>query len=140
MRLDELQFPFWIESGRSGASEADIWHAEELLRRRLPGEFAKALSIQDGGVSTYSGFRRGDYYVPLPAFFSVDAMLQAEQRRRSFGTPDGVVAIASGADEWLGLDYRSSDEPRVVFQESSEKEIETVADSFEHLLAGLIDR
>jgi hypothetical protein len=139
MKLEDLQFPFWVESGRPGASAMDIQHAEASLGRRLPVELTKALRLQDGGVSVYSGFRRDDYYVPMPAFFSVEAILQAEARRSSFGTPDGVVAIASGAHEWLGLDYRASDEPSVVFQESDDDDIETVATSFEELLAGLVE-
>jgi hypothetical protein len=102
-------------------------------------EFVKALKMQNGGVSVYSGFRRGDYYVPLPAFLSIEAILQAEERRAEFGTPSGVIAIASGAHEWLGLDYRTGDEPSVVFQESEEAVLEAVAQSFDDLLAGLVE-
>ncbi|MGE0792113.1 MAG: SMI1/KNR4 family protein, partial [Sandaracinaceae bacterium] len=66
-------------------------------------------------------------------------MIKAERNRDMEGTPEGVVAIASGAHEWLGLDYRDGGEPKIVFQASDQEDLELVADSFEQLLDGLVE-
>ncbi len=139
MRIDELPYGFWIANGRPGASEARIRAAETLVGWPLPSELAKALLKQDGGVSVYSGFRRMEYYVPLPPLLSVDEILAAHRSRGQFGTPDGILAIAAGAHEWLGLDYRLGTAPAIVFQETDEHEIEHVANSFDEYLAGLVE-
>jgi hypothetical protein len=139
VRLDELELGFWFDLEQPGASEKALERAERALGRRLPPEFARALRIRNGGVSNYSGFRRGDYYVPLPAFFSVEDLVRAEEHRVEFGTPAGVVAIASGGHDWLGLDYRMGGEPAIVYQETEDSDLEGVADSFEGLLDGLVE-
>lgn len=91
------------------------------------------------GVSAYGGFCRGEVSIPLPAFFSVELLLQAEAQRLDFNTPAEMVAIASGAHDWLGLDYRNpGGEPRIVYQEDEDSEIEDVAASFAELLGGLV--
>lgn len=141
MKLEDLDVPFWFPSGsnRLGASADAIDRAEHALGRRLPEELVKALRVQDGGVSTYSSFRRGDYQVPLPAFFSLEQVLSADANRAVFGTPQGLLAIASGGHDWLGLDYRNSREPSVVYQETEDSDIEFVANTFEELLDGLVE-
>ena len=53
--------------------------------------------------------------------------------------PEALDVIAVGAHEWLGLDYRDSTEPAIVYQEDEDAEIEHVASSFEELLAGLTE-
>lgn len=138
MKRDDLPFPFWIPSQRLGASQGAAEKAELELSRTLPAELKRLLRDQDGGSSQYSGYANGHLYVPLPPFFSLAEIIEAERVRERFGTPDGIVAIASGAHEWLGLDYRLSTEPTVVFQ-SEDNDIESIASSFEELLAGLVE-
>lgn len=139
MKLRDLEFPFWFDTERGGASHEQIEQFEKDAEIELPEEFRQALLLRDGGTSSYSSFQRGDYYVPIPAFFNVEALRRAEQNREEFGTPEGVVVIASGGHEWLGLDYRHGPVPKVVFQESEDSALEAVADSFEALLEGLME-
>ena len=139
MKLRDLVFPFWLDTERDGASREQIEQFEKEVGIKLPEEFRQALLLCDGGVSSYSAFQRGDYYVPIPPFFSVEALRRAEQNRDEFGTPERVVVIASGGHEWLGLDYRQGSVPKVVFQEDEESPLEMVADSFEVLLEGLME-
>jgi len=139
MKLSDLELPFWFDVERRGASREQIEQFERDAGIDLPEEFRQALLLRDGGTSNYSSFQRGDYNVPIPAFFSIEALRRAEAGREAFGTPEGVIAIASGGHEWLGLDYRHGPVPRVVFQESEGSALEVVADSFEALLEGLME-
>ena len=113
MKLNELQFPFWVDMMRHGASLEQIEQFESEIGEKLPEELKEALLLRDGGVSSYSSFQREDYYVPSPPLFSIDELRQAEARREEFGTPRGIIAIASGGDEWLGLDYRGGPVPKI---------------------------
>lgn len=137
MKLEDLEFPFWFDTERPGAPPEQIDELERAVGVALPQELRKALMLRDGGTSTYSSYQRDGGYIPIPSFFSVDDMRRSEQHREKFGTPSGILVIASGAHEWLGLDYRSGTAPHVVFQESEDSPLEIVADSFESLLDGL---
>lgn len=117
MRLKDLVFPFWLDSDRPGASLETIEQFERQVGCELPAAFKEALLLRDGGVSSYSEYRLADYRVPIPAFLSVEELCRAEENREVFGTPNGIIAVASGGHEWLGLDYRQGSEPKVVFQE-----------------------
>ncbi len=139
MKLEELELPFWFDRERPGASLEQLEQFEMDAGQTLPGELKEALLLRDGGVSNYSAFRRGDSHVPIPTLFSVEELRQAEARREVFGTPRGIIAIASGGHEWLGLDYRHGTVPKVVFQENEDSELEIVAESFEALLDGLVE-
>lgn len=139
MKLSELEHPFWIDRDRAGASMDAIERLERDMGHALPHELVQALLLRDGGVSAYSSFQHGDVYVPLPAFFAVEELRQAWEQRDELGTPAGVVAIAAGGHEWMGLDYREGPDPKVVFQEDEDSPLELVAESFEALLDGLAE-
>ncbi len=138
MRVSELQYSFWLTEGRPGATANALATAERIVGVRFPQEYRLAMMIQDGGVSSYSSFRRGDYGVPLVAFFSVSEVVEAHENRHLFSTPPGIVAVASGGHEWIGFDYRRGGHPRIVFQEDEDAAIEHVADSFEQFLDGFV--
>jgi hypothetical protein len=137
MKLGELEFPFWFDETRAGATREQIEQFEREARVDLPEEFRQALMLRDGGTSAYSSFQGDGRYVPVPAFFSVEALRRAERHRSEYRIPQGVIIIASGGHEWLGLDYREGPKPKVVFKESEDSPLETVADSFEAWLDGL---
>lgn len=139
MRLEDLPFDFWFDRRVPGASETEIRKAEAALGRQLPSEFFKALTLRNGGVSNFSSYQRGSFSVPVPSFFSVEELVVADRRLTEFGTPDGIIAIAGGAHEWLGLDYRAGTVPSVVFQESEIGQLEVVSPSFEAFLEGLTE-
>ncbi len=61
MKLKDLKFPFWFDAERAGASPEQIAQFERTAGVQLPDEFKAALLLRNGGVSTYSAFRRGDY-------------------------------------------------------------------------------
>lgn len=136
MDVDALDPPFWFPGG-AGASEEQLREAEKRLGRKLPSAYRTLMGHQDGGTSQYSSFQRGELYVPLPSFFTLTQVVEAEERRESWGTPKGVIVIGSGAHEWLGLDYRDGAEPAVVYQEAEDSDIEDVALDFDALLSGL---
>ena len=139
MKLRDLELPFWFDAERPGASREQIEQLEKALGLALPDELRQALLLRDGGTSNYSSYQQGDCYIPIPAFLSVEELRRAEQHRERFDTPPGVLVIASGAHEWLGLDYRDKLVPSVVFQESEDSPLEIVAESFESLLDGLAE-
>ena len=143
MKLHELIFPFWINRNRAGASPEDITQLEREIGVALPEELRQALMLRDGGVSVYSSYRRGDLCVPVPAFLRVAELRAAERHRHTSdvlaGVPRGVLVIASGGHEWLGLDYRRGSPPSVVFREDDDAPIESVAETFEHWLDGLTE-
>jgi hypothetical protein len=139
MKISGLQYDFWMPPARPGADAALIADLENYVGRRFPSEFTVALMLANGGVASYSSYRRGDYFVPLPGFLPVEDVRRAFDDAQEWGTPDGIVVVASGADDWLGFDYRAGAEPSVVYQEYPDAEIETVAASFEDLLGGLIE-
>ena len=89
-------------------------------------------------MSNYEAYSRNDLYVPLPQFFSVGTIHSAFDASGHFGTPDGVVAFASGGHEWLGLDYRNGSNPSVVFQVDDEPLVE-IAATFDEFLEGLVE-
>ena len=137
---DEPPLPFWFDDGGAvvaGASREEIAEAEKLIGRSLPPKFRELLLEQDGGVSNYA-FWETNVYVGLPAFFSVSQIVGAIESAALFGTPRGVIAIGSGGHCWLGLDYRSGDAASVVYQDTEDADIETIAGSFEALLAELV--
>jgi hypothetical protein len=139
MKLRELELPFWFDARRAGASRDQIEQLEREAGVELPEEFRQALMLRDGGTSNYASFRRDDYQVPIPSFFTVEELRRAERHREELGTLRGIVAIAGGGHEWLGLDYRHGPVPTVVFQEDEDAPLEAVADSFEALLDGLTE-
>ena len=134
MKLEALEFPFWFDADRPGAAREQIDELEREVSFALPEELRKALMIRDGGTPSYSSYQRDDSYIPLPSFLSLDDMRRSAQHCEQFGTPAGILVIASGAHEWLGLDYRHGAAPHVVFQEREDSPLELVADSFESLL------
>ncbi|MFZ5891778.1 MAG: SMI1/KNR4 family protein [Myxococcota bacterium] len=139
MKLEDLQVPFWFDDERAGATQEQIEEFEREVQVNLPEEFRRALMLRDGGTSTYSSFQRDELFVPIPSFFSVDILRRSEKHRSLYGVPNGVIMIAGGAHEWLGLDYRQGPNPQIVFQESEDAPIEFVAESFEALLEGLTE-
>jgi hypothetical protein len=139
MKLQELDLPFWSDDETEGAALEEIEAFEKRVGERLPEQLRQALLESNGGVSNYSSFQRGSFYVPVPAIFGVEELNQAEDMRSDFDTPAGIIAIASGGHEWLGLDYRQGSPPRVVFQESEQFAVEEVAESFEAFLEGLTE-
>lgn len=141
MTPDEEPLPFWFDDGSpaKGASLTSISAFEEHIGKSLPASLKRLLLERDGGVSNYEAYHVGELYVPLPAFFSVDTMTRSFDVARHFGTPEGVIAMASGAHDWIGLDYRTSDEPAVVAQAHEDAPLERVAGSFDEFLAGLVE-
>lgn len=141
MTADDAPLPFWFDDGSPahGASPSAIAAFENRSGTALPASFERLLLERDGGVSNYEAYHVGERYVPLPAIFSVDVMTRALDAAHHFGTPKGVVAFASGAHAWLGLDYRNSKDPAVVAQADDDAPIEPVAASFDEFLAGLVE-
>jgi hypothetical protein len=130
--------PFWLRRGPHGASPDAIAAAEARMGVQLPAAFKDLLLRQDGGVSRHGAYCVGERSVPLPGFFHVATLVSSFEAADAFGTPRGIVAIASGGHDWLGLDYRSGGAPSVVYQVSEDGELEVVAASFEDFLAGLV--
>jgi hypothetical protein len=137
MTDDEERVPFWIDCDEPPASTDEIARAEAHIGRELPAAYKRLLREQNGGVSNYT-YRVGDVSVPLPAFFSVSMVVGAFDNAALHETPDGIIAIAGGGHDWLGLDYRRGSSPAVIYQEDEDAEIEHVAASFDDLVAGLV--
>lgn len=140
MTKDEEPLPFWLDDGTpcAGASREEIAAAETYTGRTLPPALTELLLQRDGGVSYYA-FHVDDLYVPLPGLFSVSMIVNSFDVAAQFGTPDGVIAIAGGGHSWLGLDYRADTDPAVVYQESEDDDLQTIAGSFGDFLAGLVE-
>lgn len=142
---DNDPIPFWFPNGRPGATPSEIQAAEEYIGHSLPKELRSLLLQQNGGVSNYSSFATGPSMYPLLPFFGVDprasagTLMRAFDVRRAFGVPDGVIPFAGQGDCWWGLDYRSGEEPVVVFRQDQEHAVEQVASSLKELLGGLIE-
>jgi hypothetical protein len=139
MKIADLDPPFWLEPDEPAATRQMISDAESRLGCRFPSEYVDAMLLQNGGVSSYAGYRKGDYFVPLPALLSLDAVISAFDGAERWGTPSGIVVVATGAHEWLGFDYRTGQEPSIVYQEAEDAELEVVANSFAEFVAGLTE-
>ncbi len=139
MTPGEGPLPFWFDDGSpaKGASAGSIAAFEEHTGKALPVSLKRLLLERDGGVSNYEAYHVDERCVPLPAFFSIETMTRSFDTAHHFGTPDGVIAVASGAHDWLGLDYRTSHKPSVVFQEHEDAPLQWIANSFDDFLEGL---
>ena len=141
MTINEETLPFWFDDGlpKGGASHECLSEFERHTGKALPASLKRLLHERDGGVSNYEAYRRGSLYVPLPAFFNMETMTRSFDTSEWFNTPDGVVAIGSGAHDWLGLDYREPGRVGVVYQEHEDAPIQRIADSFQEFLDGLVE-
>jgi hypothetical protein len=143
---------FWFRSNdttsdfgmpKPPATTADLAGTEAHIGYRLPEELRELLMIQDGGVSQYSFAVDGGRCYPVPAILRANGTGFGTIRGAyDFGddgrVPAGVVVIATGGHDWLGLDYRKrADRPSVVYQEDEDAEIEEVAESFAQFLGML---
>lgn len=137
---------FWEDGDRrKGATQREIAFAEAYIGWSLPVALCRLLLLQNGGVSTYSGYCSNDgvYYSMLPVLgvghkTAYGTIMAAVDVGESFGVPAGVVPIAADGESWFGLDYRAdSDAPAVVYRHDWDHELETVASSFDAFLEGL---
>ncbi len=137
------KLPFWFDDGipTRGASEGELAAAEAQIGHKLPAGLRELLHEQDGGVSNYAYRSDDDLYIPLPGFFNIATVISASKSAPLFGTPAGVIAIASDDEAWLGLDYRTAEQegPSVVYQASEEQPLQTIAKSFASFVANLIE-
>jgi hypothetical protein len=138
MTHDNVRLSFWYGKEEKGASAEEIARAETHIGHAFPASFRRLLFEQDGGVSSYSAYQAGERDVSLPAFFSLSTLVSSFDVADVFGTPKNVIAIASSGHSWLGLDYRAGGVPSVVYQETEDDEIESLATSFDEFLVGLV--
>lgn len=144
--LENDPLPFWFDGKRPGATEEELNHAERYVGNDLPAKLRELLREQDGGVSNYAGYVKGELYLPFLPVFGVRAgpatgtIMRAFDVRNEFGVPQGVVPFAGQGHSWWGLDYRSDlRDPCVVFRGSEEEEIVVAAESFDEFVDGLIE-
>ena len=116
MAINEQPLPFWFDDGSPsrGAAQTEIATLEQHCGHRLPASFRALLLERNGGVSNFDAFHVGEVYARVSTFFDVETITRSFDTADQFGTPDGVLAIASGAHDWIGLDFRQAGEPTVV--------------------------
>lgn len=144
-RADDEGAPFWFAQ-RQGATAEELATAERYIGYTLPAPLRELLRQQNGGVSNFAAYENGALYYPLLPLFGVDpdaaagTLMRAFDVRESFGVPAGVVVFAGMGHAWWGLDYRrSAESPTVVYRNSEDEPIQTVALTFEELIEGLVE-
>jgi len=142
---DEDPLPFWFKDER-GATAAQIAAAEAYIGHPLPQALRALLMQQDGGVSNFAAYEKGEAYYPLLPFFGVDpeaaagTLMRAYDVREAFDVPEDVVVFAGQGNSWWGLDYRNApDGPSVVYSSGTGEGIEWVAADFPEFLGGLTE-
>ncbi len=143
---DDDRLPFWFMQKRGGATTDELAAAEQHVGHRLPDALRALLMQENGGVSNYAAYTKGDNYYPLLPIFGVDpqagagTLMRAHDVRDAFDVPAGVVVFAGQGNAWWGLDYRAAaDRPAVVYRNDPGEPIERVADDFDEFLRGLTE-
>lgn len=145
---DELAKAFWSDgsdwyTGEHAATEQEIAAAEAAIGHDLPPSFRALLMQENGGVSTFIAYDDGENYFPLLPICGTEAIKQgvgAIDVRKVFNIPDDIVVFAAEGHAWWGLDYRGDrHQPAIVYRNDAESDIETVAPTFDEMLAGLVE-
>ncbi len=141
--IDRLARDFWFRSiARQPAlpvSNADLDSVQRELGLILPDFYRRVMSLENGGTSNYVSFERGEYYVPIPCFDSLEMVASGyEANPEEDGIPEGILVIGSNGHDFLGFDYRENpSRPAVVYREDYDSGIEQVSRSIDEFLSGL---
>ncbi len=125
-----------------------ITQAETLFDVEFPDEYIKILSTQNGGYLLYDTYS----CLLMPSYSSIEiqidhlfgiggnvGILDIPHFQEEWNLPKGVVLISGDGHEWVALDYRNSKaNPPIVYVDSEEETITTIATSFNEFLTVLM--
>lgn len=121
--------------------------AETLFDVVLPDEYIGILSIQNGGYLLHG---TNSYLLMAsnsPIEIQIDhllgigcniGILDTQHFQEEWNLPKGLILIGGDGHEWVALDYRySRTGPPIIYINSEEESINTIAASFKEFLRGL---
>jgi len=121
-----------------------ITYTEELFDVVLPDEYIGILSIQNGGYllnNTYS--TNSSIQVQIDHLLGIGRYIgiwDTPYFQEEWNLPKGLILIGGDGHEWIALDYRYSRTcPPIVYINSEEESITTIAASFKELLTCLME-
>ncbi|ANC77422.1 hypothetical protein ABE65_011655 [Fictibacillus phosphorivorans] len=126
----------------SSLTKEMITYAENLFDVFLPVEYLQILSIQNGGYllhDTYSS--NSSIEIQIDHLLGIGrniGILDTPYFQEEWNLPKGLILIGGDGHEWVALDYRyCRTSPPIVYINSEEETITTIAASFNEFLTNL---
>ena len=134
-------------------TDAMVKSAEAKLGVKLPNRFIELLKIQNGGYTKGFAFPMtqkttwSENHVPLSDLFGIivdkdtesfQNIMQTEYMTKEWGLPEKQVLLTGDGHWWITLDYRTGDNPVIMWIDVECNEAIKIADNFDQFVDGLV--